>query len=591
LLDILEPGQDNKSAPAVGIDLGTTHSLVAVSKDGETRVLQDEMGCSLMPSVVAYCEDATIVGVEAQMQKLALAGQVVSSVKRLMGKSLEDVAKIAPFFSVPLVGDDQKVLVDIMGEQKTPVEVSAEILKSLKKLAEEDLGEDVYDAVITVPAYFDDAQRQATKDAAKIAGLNVLRLIAEPTAAALAYGLEKGKEGTYLVYDLGGGTFDVSILKLKDGAFKVLATGGDTHFGGDDFDRRIAHKFDISMDEAKTLKEALCNGQPSGPLDKATFIDLIAATVRQSFNICIDVLMEAKLKKKEIDGLVLVGGSTKIPHIKEGLEQLFDKKCEEGINPEEVVACGAALQAESLTHGRRDDMLLLDVVPLSLGVETMGSLVEKIIPRNTPIPITKVQEFTTFKDNQSGMDIHVLQGERETVDGCRSLAKLSLKGIPPMPAGAGRVKVVFSVDADGILTVTAQEETTGVSQQVEVTPTYGLSDEEMVEMLKDSIAHAKDDVTARSVREARLELERLCDACYASLQKDGNLIDDEEAKGYEQSVDAAQIFLEMDDVEAIEEAIEVLERTFKPFAEKRMDYALKEALVGEKLDDKKQAAV
>jgi len=487
MLDILEPGTDN-SRLVVGIDLGTTNSLVAyITPQGQAQVLADAAGKTTLPSVVSYRADG-LVNVGAELPE-ALA--TIHSAKRYMGRGHD--------FTVG-------------GVQVSPIEVSAHILRTLKRRAEQHLGQDVFEAVITVPAYFDDAQRQATKDAAKLAGLNVLRLLPEPTAAAVAYGLDKKVQGSFLVYDLGGGTFDVSVLKLVDGVFQVLATVGDTQLGGDDIDTLIAKQLRCSAMVARKIKEILTIA-PLGEVDgyslsREALNGLTLPLVEKTLNICDRALADAGLKADELDGVILVGGQTRMPFIREAVEKHLGHKPLTDLNPDEIVAVGAALQADNLTRGKCAEFLLLDVNPLSLGLETMGGLVEKIIPRNTPIPITKAAEFTTYQDGQTAIKIHVVQGEREMVNDCRSLATFTLRGIPPLKAGEAKVQVVFALDGDGILMVRAKDLTTGVEQQVEVKPTYGVSEEQMVQMLKDSLTFAAQDVQTRKLAEARLELER-----------------------------------------------------------------------------------
>lgn len=570
MFQITEPGQ-HKRKPAIGIDLGTTYSLVSISKDKQTEIIPNESGSALTPSVMEY------------------GSEVVSSVKRLIGHSLAEVPQFVEKAPYKITEDGGAVTLHVGGTEKTPVDVSADILKKLKAQAEASLGDEVLEAVITVPAYFNEIQRQATKDAAKQAGLTVLRLISEPTAAALAYGLDENKRGLFMVYDLGGGTFDVSILKLTDGVFKVVATGGDTFLGGDDFDHAIADKLGCSALQARMYKEELSKAETTsdGKLSRTDLAQLAHPLVDRTLSICHDVLFDADIETEDLDGLVLVGGSTRMPVIKSALFDAFGAIISDDINPDEVVARGAALQAEALTSGKKDSTLLLDVTPLSLGLETMGGLVEKIIDRNTPIPIAKAQDFTTHKDNQTGIDIHVLQGERETVDACRSLAKFTLKGIPPQAAGMARVRVTFSLDADGLLTVTAKESTTGVEQHVDVVPSYGLSSEEMVNMLKESYTHAKEDVEERQIREARVELECICDVCDDFIQKDDGSIDLDELHGLAQSVDGARMFLTVGDLDDVKVAIEQLEATFKPFSENLVNSVLKSAIVGQNIKDAK----
>ena len=616
LLQILEPNKSpaprrEGEAPSIGIDLGTTNSVVAVSTDGETEVLRDEDGEALLPSVVAYAADGSaIVGAAARMLVLESPECVIGSIKRLMGRGANDVKPLAgvlPFDTGDDTGDQAGMVhLNVAGHRLTPVQISGDILKVLKARAEAHLGHGVERAVITVPAHFDDAARQATKDAARLAGLLVLRLINEPTAAALAYGLDKEVEGLYAVYDFGGGTFDISILRMEKGVFQVLATGGDSGLGGDDFDNEVAQRFldersgeqgaatpsdvKVALMTARQAKEDLTtaetgeweldlNGAPSvHRMDRSDFEALIAPYVERAAVICAEVIEDAGVTTAQIKGVVLVGGSTRVPLVRRRVAEIFGSEPLSDIDPDEVVAVGAALQAETLTVG--SGTLLLDVTALSLGIETMGGMVEKIISRNTPIPVAKAQEFTTYQDGQTGMSILVVQGEREMADQCRSLARFELAGIPALTAGAARILVTFAVDADGLLTVKATEATTGIEAHVRVKPSYGLTDEEMTEMLYDSMKHAEEDMTRRLLAEARVEAGRTVKAVDSALAVDRALLNEAEVAEIEKVKADVEKAIEGDDRDAINAAVEDLDRATQSFAEKRMDRSIGDALKG-----------
>lgn len=614
LLQIAEPGQS--SAPhqhklAAGIDLGTTNSLVAVVRSGKAEVLPDDLNRAILPSVVHYSSEETVVGHSARQRAQQDPANTIISVKRMIGRSLEDIQKRYPDLPHSFSSSANGLpIIQTPAGDKNPVQVSADILKHLAQRAELTLGGELAGVVITVPAYFDDAQRASTKDAAKLAGLHVLRLLNEPTAAAIAYGLDSGQEGVIAVYDLGGGTFDISILRLSKGVFEVLATGGDSALGGDDFDQLIAQHIKqqarinwklsaeeqrMLLDTANIAKEILSEEEVApirfldweGELTREQCEELIQPLVKKTLLSCRRALKDADVDTDDVLEVVMVGGSTRTLLVREMVGEFFAREPLTTIDPDEVVAIGAGIQADILVGNKPDtEMLLLDVIPLSLGIETMGGLVEKIIPRNTTIPVARAQEFTTFKDGQTAMSIHTVQGEREMVDDCRSLARFSLKGIPPMAAGAAHVRVTYQVDADGLLSVTAMEKSTGIQAEIQVKPSYGLSDDEVTKMLTDSMAYAEQDMQARALAEQQVEADRVIEGLIAAMQMDGDeLLSDPERQ---QLLEAIELLIKLrngNDAAAIEQGIKDTDKASQDFASRRMDKSIRAALAGHSVNE------
>ncbi|ROH88148.1 Fe-S protein assembly chaperone HscA [Pseudomethylobacillus aquaticus] len=616
LLQIAEPGMS--AAPhqhrlAIGIDLGTTNSLVATVRSGMSTVLHDEQGHALLPSVVHYRPDGEVsVGYPAQAQQSLDPNNTIVSAKRFMGRGLKDIG-ITTHLPYRFVDAPGMVQLETRAGIKSPVEISAEILRTLKARAEKALGGELTGAVITVPAYFDDAQRQATKDAARLAGLTVLRLLNEPTAAAVAYGLDNASEGVYVIYDLGGGTFDISILRLSRGVFEVLATNGDSALGGDDFDQRIycwileqarlaplsAADTRLLLTKAREAKEWLTDHAEaritsllgSGDvidltLDSTTLSVLTRQLIAKTLSPTRKALRDAGLEVSDIKGVVMVGGATRMPQVRQAVAEFFGQAPLTNLDPDKVVALGAAIQANMLAGNRSDDdLLLLDVIPLSLGLETMGGLAERIIPRNATIPVARAQDFTTYKDGQTAMSIHVVQGERELVSDCRSLARFELRGIPPMAAGAARIRVTFQVDADGLLSVTAREQGSGVEANIVVKPSYGLDEDQITEMLRASFGSAEQDKQARALREVQVDAQRLIEAISAALQKDGaTLLTPQQQHQIETAVATLHRLSQGEDADAIKAASDALNHATEAFAALRMDASVKQALAGQHLN-------
>ncbi|EPK0738762.1 Fe-S protein assembly chaperone HscA [Klebsiella aerogenes] len=613
LLQISEPGLS--AAPhqrrlAAGIDLGTTNSLVATVRSGQAETLPDHQGRYLLPSVVNYHASGLTVGYEARLNAAQDPVNTISSVKRMMGRSLADIQTRYPHLPYQLQASENGLpMLQTAGGLLNPVRISADILKALAARATEALAGDLDGVVITVPAYFDDAQRQGTKDAARLAGLHVLRLLNEPTAAAIAYGLDSGQEGVIAVYDLGGGTFDISILRLSRGVFEVLATGGDSALGGDDFDHLLADYLreqaglsDRSdnrlqrelLDTAIAAKIALSDadvahvevGGWQGDISRSQFNDLIAPLVKRTLMACRRALKDAGVEAQEVLEVVMVGGSTRVPLVRERVGEFFGRTPLTSIDPDKVVAIGAAIQADILVGNKPDsELLLLDVIPLSLGLETMGGLVEKVIPRNTTIPVARAQEFTTFKDGQTAMSIHVMQGERELVQDCRSLARFALRGIPALPAGGAHIRVTFQVDADGLLSVTAMEKSTGVEASIQVKPSYGLTDGEIANMIKDSMSYAEQDIQARMLAEQKVEAARVLESLESALAADAALLSAAERQVIDAAAEQVRTAAAGEDADAIKEAIKNIDTQTQEFAARRMDQSVRAALKGQSVDE------